>query len=121
MTRETSYESKKFIKPFKEVESWSSSKKKAYYDTLREECYRRKIKLTGCSWLMAKISPLLRCFPIEVRDEENIPEDTAVVFVGNHSNSHDLFVIKETFFRLKKKVTQLAAWDGLNIFSRMVL
>lgn len=50
---------------------------------------------------------------------ENIPEDVALIFVGNHSNSHDFFVIKETFSRIKKSVTPLAAYDGLNALARL--
>lgn len=106
------------IRSFKETESWSVQNKKLYYGLLRNECLRRKQKPTGCSWLIAKLAPLLRNFPIEIRGTENIPEDTTVVFVGNHSNSHDFFIIKEVFSRIKRAVTPLAAWDGLSLISR---
>lgn len=110
---------KKLIRPFKEVESWNVQEKKAYYDALRVECNRRKQKSTGCSWLIAQLASMLRNFPIEIRGEENIPAGSSVVFVGNHSNSHDFFVIKETFSKIEKSVTPLAAWDGLNVLSRI--
>lgn len=112
------YLSKHLIYPFKEVESWSIPNKKLYYNSLQNECKKRKQKPTGCSWLIATIAPLLRNFPIEIRGAENIPEDTTVVFVGNHSNSHDFFVIKEVFSRIKRSVSPLAAWDGLSLISR---
>lgn len=62
----------------------------------------------------------MRNFPIEIRDEDNIPGDTEVVFVGNHSNLHDFFVIKEVSKRINRHVTPLAAWDGLNLLSRIM-
>lgn len=106
------------IRSFKEVESWSVQEKNTYYASLRNECIKKKQKSTGCSGLMAKLAPILRNFPIEIRGAENLPKDMSVMLVGNHSNSHDVFVIEEAFSRMKKSVTILAAWDGLNALSR---
>ena len=111
---------KKFIRSIKEVETWSISEKNDYFVSLRAECLERNKKSNGCNRLVTLIAPLLRNFPIEIRGERNIPQNTEVVFVGNHSNSHDFFVIKETFKRIKRPVTPLAAWDGLNLLSRSV-
>jgi len=108
------------LRPFKEVEKFTSSEKDTYYNSLREFCLKRNKKSNGCNGFITSIAPLLRNFPIEIRGEDNIPQNTEVVFVGNHSNSHDFFVIKETFKRIKKSVTPLAAWDGLNILSRIL-
>lgn len=108
----------KLIRPFKEVENLEILDKKKYYTHLKNECINRGKRNNGCSKLITLIAPLLRNFQIEIRGEENIPKDTECIFVGNHSNSHDFFVINETFSRIKKPVTALAAWDGLNILSR---
>jgi len=97
----------------------SISRKNTYYQNLRTECINRNQKPAGWSELISLIAPLLRNFQIEIRGEENIPKDSEVVFVGNHSNSHDFFVIKEVFARLKRQITPLAAWDGLSFVSRL--
>lgn len=60
------------IRPVKEVEDWSVEEKNSYWNSLRTECDRRKEKATGCSWLIAVLSPLFRNFPIEIRGAENI-------------------------------------------------
>lgn len=99
---------------------WSSSAKEEYYAFLRNECIDRDVRSKGCSKLITLIAPLLRNFPIEIRGEENIPKDSTVVFVGNHSNSHDFFVIKEALARVKRPVSPLAARDGLNFLSRFI-
>lgn len=82
--------------PFKEVETWSLTAKKNYYENLRNICIKRKKHSTGSSKFVAFIAPLFRNFPIEIRGVENLI-DTNVLFSGNHSNSHDVFIIKEVF------------------------
>lgn len=113
-------EKKLMLLSFKEVENYTHSEKNHYYDSLRAECIRRKKGSNGCDRLISLLAPFLRSFPIEIRDEDNIPVDTEVVFVGNHSNSHDFFVIKEVSKRINRHVTPLAAWDGLNLLSRLM-
>lgn len=103
--------------PFKEVETWSLTAKKDYYENLRNICIKRKKHSTGSSKFVAFIAPLFRNFPIEIRGAENLI-DTNVLFSGNHSNSHDVFVIKEVFRKLKRKISPLVAYDGLNTLSR---
>jgi hypothetical protein len=46
-------------------------------------------------------------------------EDSAL-FVCNHSNSHDIFVVNEVFKKIKIPVSTLVAWDGLNFLSRTI-
>ena len=82
--------------PFKEVETWSLTAKKDYYENLRNICIKRKKHSTGSSKFVAFIAPLFRNFPIEIRGVENLI-DANVLFSCNHSNSHDVFIIKEVF------------------------
>lgn len=103
--------------PFKEVETWSLTAKKNYYENLRNICIKRKKHSTGSSKFVAFIAPLFRNFPIEIRGVENLI-DTNVLFSGNHSNSHDVFIIKEVFRKLKRNISPLVAYDGLNSLSR---
>ncbi len=108
------------LRSFKEVENLDVSEKNTYYNHLRDFCSTRNIKANGCDMLISLIASLLRNFPIEIRGEGNIPANTEAVYVGNHSNSHDIFVVKEAFMRINKSVTPLAAWDGLNFLSRFL-
>lgn len=108
------------LQPMKLVESWSGIEKKAYYDLLRDECKNRRVRATGCNAVVTLLAPLLRNFDIEIRGEENIPKHTTALFVGNHSNSHDFFVIKESFSRIKQSITPLAAIDGLSFLSKFI-
>jgi len=68
--------------------------------------------------VLSALCPVLRSFPIEIRGDENLPEGAAV-YACNHSNTHDFFVMTEVFSRLGRPVTTLAAWDGLNLLSRI--
>lgn len=58
--------------------------------------YKKKKHSTGSSKFVAFIAPLFRNFPIEIRGVENLI-DANVLFSCNHSNSHDVFIIKEVF------------------------
>ena len=86
-----------------------------------------KLKKRGTSFsspmflrkLIVALCPLLRRFPIEIRGEENIPHEP-VLFVCNHSNTHDVFVAMEMFSRLHLRLAPFVAWDGLSVVSRTV-
>ena len=63
---------------------------------------------------------MLRNYKLEIKGTEKIPSDSNVVFVCNHSNSHDFFTLSETFRKIGRNVTPLGAWDGLNFLVRLV-
>ena len=108
------------IRAFKEIENLPYEEKESYYLYLHKVCLVRKNKFAPrfSEWLILKLSPLLRGFEIEIRGEENLPTNESAVFVCNHSNSHDFFVTKEVFSRVRRSVVPLGAWDGLNWLSR---
>lgn len=60
--------------PFKEVETWSMTAKKDYYENLRNICIKKKKHSTGSSKFVAFIAPLFRNFPIEIRGVSNLIE-----------------------------------------------
>lgn len=107
------------LKSMKEVEKYTLSEKKRYYTSLKNICHHMKNASMSCNGVISFIAPALRKFEIEIRGCENIPASN-VLFAANHSNSHDYFVTKEVFSKLKRKITPLGARDGLNILAYLV-
>ncbi len=110
------------INNFKEIEALTSEEKKVYFEKLRELCKARHVHRTTNSaivCLIGRLAPFFRKYEIEILGAENIPDDT-VVFLCNHSNTHDFLTIREVFCKLNKKVAPLGAWDGLTFFSRLL-
>lgn len=70
--------------------------------------------------LLIAVCQLLRHFSIEIRGEDNLPQNTPVIFVCNHSNSHDVLLAMEVFSHLPLPFTFLAASDGLGVIPRTV-
>lgn len=106
----------------KELNSLSFEARKNYLDNIHSICKRRHVRKTTSSGIikaLGVLTPALRKYSIEIVGDENIPNDENVIFLCNHSNSHDLFTVFEVFPRLKRRVSPLAAWDGLNCFSRL--
>lgn len=103
----------------KEVEKYTLSEKKRYYTSLKNICHHLKNASMSCNGVISFIAPALRKFEIEIRGCENIPASN-VLFAANHSNSHDYFVTKEVFSKLKRKITPLGARDGLNILAYLI-
>ena len=105
---------------FKEIDVLDISEKKIYYSNLREQCKGKGKSL--CKWsnfVMSRgIAPFLRSFPIEIRGEENLPQNDSVLVVSNHSNSHDGILANEIFEKLGRPATVLAALDGLGILGK---
>lgn len=64
--------------------------------------------------LIKIIYPLLRKYKIEIQGIENIPKDSNVLFVANHSNSHDIFTAYEVFSFLNRKGSVMIATDCLS-------
>ncbi|MDD5888069.1 MAG: lysophospholipid acyltransferase family protein [bacterium] len=93
----------------------SISEKKAYYEQLRKECVEFKNAQANIGQgLIKTIYPFLRKYQIELQGEENIPKDTRVLFVANHSNSHDIFTAYEMFSFLERQGSVMVATDCLS-------
>ena len=101
-----------------DIMSFSSntvSDKKEYYENLRRECLLLKDsqKQFG-QGLIKRVYPILRGYKLEIQGEENIPGDSNVIFVVNHSNSHDIFTAYEVLSALQRKGSVMVATDCLN-------
>lgn len=93
----------------------SISEQKEYYNELRRQCLslnNNQVKIGQD--IIKRVYPLLRKYKIEPQGEENIPKDTNVLFVANHSNSHDIFTAYEVFSLLKRRGSVMVATDCLN-------
>lgn len=98
----------------KNVDDLSFSEKRAYYDDLRKKCMALdNNQLHFGQNLIKLIYPLFRKYKLEIQGEENIPKDSCVLFVANHSNSHDIFTAYEIFSLLKRKGSVMVATDCL--------
>jgi 1-acyl-sn-glycerol-3-phosphate acyltransferase len=116
-------ENEKVLRPYKEVNEYSVLEREKYYEQLYTLCASRKIKHQPNKLslkFVSKMVPKLRNFEIEIRGIENISMDDSAVFVCNHSNSHDFFVVNEVFSIIKCPVSAFVAWDGLNFLSRTI-
>lgn len=99
----------------KELEKLSPSKRKEYYEKLREYSLLMKDnQLHIGQELIHKFYPLLRNYKLEIEGIENIPNDSNALFVVNHSNSHDIFTAYEVLSILQRKGTVMVATDCLN-------
>lgn len=95
------------------VEEFSS--KKEYYEYLRNICLNIKNNQLKIGQDAIKVFyPLFRNYKIELEGEENIPSDTNVLFVLNHSTSHDIFTAYEFLSMLNRKGSVMVATDCLS-------
>lgn len=58
--------------------------------------------------------PFVRKYKIELQGIENVPKDSKVIFLCNHSNSHDIFTAYEMFSMLNRRGSVMVATDCLN-------
>lgn len=110
------------LKPLKEVERLTAKDREEYFRNLHAVCQNRQTKRQtnkAMLALIAKVCPLLRGFDLVIEGTENLPNED-VIFVCNHSNTHDFFIVRETMHKLNKGITPLVALDGLSVFSRVV-
>lgn len=99
----------------KDFELLSTDEKKLYYEEIKNYCLGIKnAQLTIGQSLIKNIYPLLRNYNLEFQGEENIPSDTNVLFLVNHSNSHDIFTGYEMFSYLGRQGSVMVATDCLN-------
>lgn len=98
-----------------DVEKLPICEKKQYYEDLRSKCILLKnSQLSFGQDLIKRVYPLIRNYKIEIQGEENIPKDSNVLFVANHSNSHDIFTAYEVFSMLQRRGSVMVATDCLN-------
>lgn len=91
------------------------SEKKEFYEQLRKQCLNIKnYQLQIGQDLIKKVYPLIRNYQIDIQGEENIPNDSNVIFVANHSNSHDIFTAYEMFSLLERRGSVMVATDCLS-------
>lgn len=105
-----------------ELENLSPEKRQSYLNCLRIECKERQVTEQTKPFIvkaLGKVASIIRPYDLVLEGEENIPADTEVIFLCNHSNSHDMFTVVELFSSLKKKVSSIVAWDGLSWLSRL--
>lgn len=91
------------------------SEKKEYFEMLKKQCLAIKSnQLSIGQGLISNIYPILRSYKLEIQGEENIPSDSNVLFVANHSNSHDIFTAYEMFSMLERHGSVMVATDCLS-------
>lgn len=99
----------------------SISSQKEIYEQLRKECLDIKnYQLHMGQGLIKNIYPLIRKYQIDIQGAENIPKDSNVLFVANHSNSHDIFTAYEMFSFLERKGSVMVATDCLSPITTQV-
>lgn len=98
-----------------ELANLSISGRKEYFETLKKQCLEIKSKQLHIGQdLIKSVYPTLRNYKIEIQGEENIPHDSNVLFVANHSNSHDIFTAYEMFSFLNRRGSVMVATDCLS-------
>lgn len=97
------------------LENLTLSQKKEYYEKMRQQCLLIKDnQLCFGQDVIKSVYPFLRQYKLEIQGEENIPKDSNVLFLVNHSNSHDIFTAYEVLSLLKRRVSVMVATDCLN-------
>lgn len=98
------------------IENFSSCKE--YYEYLRKICLNNmKNNYSFGQDAIKTFYPLLRNYKIELEGTENIPNDTNVLFVLNHSTSHDIFTAYEVLSMLNRRGSVMVATDCLNLIT----
>ena len=99
----------------------SPSERKEYYNKLKDKCLSLKNKQLQLGQKIIKnVYPFLRDYKIELEGVENIPTDTNVLFLANHSNSHDIFTAYEVLASLQRPASVMVATDCLNSMTTKV-
>ncbi len=111
--------------PYRQEKNLSMDEKIEYYKKLREYCYMlsetQKKDMSKGQQLISRF--YMRKFykeKLQIVGEENIPIDKPVIFVCNHSNSHDVFSMYIALEKLGIATSVMVATDCLNIFSTTV-
>lgn len=106
-----------------DIDRLNPSAKKDYYEQIRKQLLQNAGNNSMLSYGqkgVPKIYSTFRGFPVEYEGIENIPADTPVLFVCNHSNSKDGFTASEMFAMLQRPGSVMVATDCLNTLSTRV-
>lgn len=99
----------------KEIELMTLQQRREYYEKLRDYCCNMKNhQLCIGQDLIKNVYPKMRSYDFIFEGEENIPNDTNVIFLANHSNSHDIFTAYEILSAFKRKGSVMVATDCLS-------
>lgn len=97
------------------LDDLSILEQKKYYEELRRQSLLLKNEQVHIGQdIIKKVYPFIRKYKIEIQGEENIPKDSNVLFVANHSNSHDVFTAYEILSLLQRRGSVMVASDCLN-------
>lgn len=100
--------------PNSKIENMSVQERLEYYKKIKEECLlMRDNQLSIGQNIIKYVYPSLRGYKIEIEGEENIPKDSNVLFLVNHSNSHDIFTAYEVLSKLNRRGSVMVATDCL--------
>lgn len=108
--------------PYNIEKNMSSSEKISYYNKLRKYCEslsrENQKEISNSQKMISKLyNPKFYDNKLEVIGEKNIPSNEYVIFVCNHSNSHDIFSMYSILERLNISTSVMVATDCLNMFS----
>jgi hypothetical protein len=105
-----------------DYENLCLDKKREYLEKLRE--YTLKLKenkqVSFGQQIIKKVYPILRNYNILLYGEENIPKVDNVLFVVNHSSSHDIFTAYEFLGMLNRNGSVMVASDCLNSLTNTI-
>lgn len=111
--------------PYRYEKNLSINEKLEYYKKLRDYCYElsetKKQEMSKGQRLISRF--YMNNFykeKLQIIGEENIPLDKPIIFVCNHSNSHDIFSMYIALEKLGIATSVMVATDCLNIFSTML-
>lgn len=102
------------------LKTLENERKIKYLRELREKCEEMKIKPTPINAIAKSVvrgiyPPIVRRYEYEYIGESLIPENKNVIFVCNHSNSHDFFTSLEGLGKKGINSTVFVASDDINV------
>lgn len=108
--------------PYSVEKNMCDEEKLDYYKKLREYCevlsLENKKEMSLGQQMISKVyNPSFYNNKIEVLGENNIPSNEPVIFVCNHSNSHDIFSMYSILEKIGISSSVMVASDCLNLFS----
>lgn len=105
----------------KDLERMNVSERKEYYRKLKSECALLANDQNSIGQdIIKRVYPFLRKYKIEIENEENLPEDSNIIFLFNHSNSHDIFTAYEILSKLNRRGSVMVATDCLSPLTKRI-
>lgn len=105
-----------------EIENLSTTERIKYYTNLKEKC--KNLQPEKQNKYIKNIAtiffPYIRSFSYELIGINNIPQNKTCLFVLNHCNAHDYYIIEEVFALLKREINVFIANDGLTFFANFL-